>query len=734
MKFIWGKTDSNSMNVTLAFCLRKRCAGGVLRLYASNTYRVFADGRLKSTGPERTAAGYAKERLIDVGDASSLVVEVAAYGICCYSHAYEPPFFAAELVCEGSVEASSDDFECRELTDRLRRVPRLSYQRGFIEHYVMPFDKSEFYAGNFALYPARQTVEVSPPECLPGSADSATYRKIEFAPLRTGSAGINESLPCPPAYSWWEDFAGEGKTDGFAPSELEADLVAEISRIDYGIDGALRFAVYGADRVQTGLIDLRVRARTDCTVYAVFDEIDGGSGGKADVAFCRPVFHNAAAWRLSAGSHRLLTFEPYDLAYLKVTVDGDAEITYAGLVEIANKEAVAEIECGDSKISAVFEAGKNSFCQNAVDIFTDCPGRERAGWLCDSYFTARAEQLLTGKNTVERHFLNNFILAREDNLPRGMLPMCYPARQRDGTFIPNWAMWYVAELYEYYLRTGDGSLVCAAKGRVYELIAYFDAFVGEEGLLEDLDGWVFLEWSEANDDKFTRGVNFPSNMLYAHMLTCASELYGDDELLRRAEAVKRTVAEQSYNGEFFVDNAVRKDGKLVCTQNISETCQYYALFCTIECDAGFRARMLNEFGPNRAADKYAYVCKSSVFIGNYLRLLWLIRSGEYSVARRECIDFFYYMAQRSGTLWEYQSTEASCNHGFTSVVCAFIAEFLFGYRGFFAVDKTLVFSRDFCKDTDARITLPVGTDKLTVELRGGKRTVAHTTDYRIVIE
>ena len=28
----------------------------------------------------------------------------------------------------------------------------------------------------------------------------------------------------------------------------------------------------------------------------------------------------------------------------------------------------------------------------------DCPSRERAGWLCDSYFTAKTEYVLTGTN------------------------------------------------------------------------------------------------------------------------------------------------------------------------------------------------------------------------------------------------------------------------------------------------------------------------------------------------
>ena len=90
----------------------------------------------------------------------------------------------------------------------------------------------------------------------------------------------------------------------------------------------------------------------------------------------------------------------------------------------------------------------------------DCPSRERAGWLCDSFFTARVEYVLTGTCTVEKVFLENFLLADQfEHLPEGMLPMCYPADHYDGVFIPNWAMWFVLELEEYLVRSGDTELI-----------------------------------------------------------------------------------------------------------------------------------------------------------------------------------------------------------------------------------------------------------------------------------
>lgn len=142
------------------------------------------------------------------------------------------------------------------------------------------------------------------------------------------------------------------------------------------------------------------------------------------------------------------------------------------------------------------------------------PSRERAGWLCDSFFTARTEHALTGQCTVEKAFLENFLLAeRFAHLPDGMLPMCYPADHYDGNFIPNWAMWFVLELEEYIKRSGDCAFAERAKSRVYGLIQYFATFENEYGLLEKLEKWVFVEWSRANDPDVVQDVNFPTNML-----------------------------------------------------------------------------------------------------------------------------------------------------------------------------------------------------------------------------
>ena len=114
----------------------------------------------------------------------------------------------------------------------------------------------------------------------------------------------------------------------------------------------------------------------------------------------------------------------------------------------------------------------------------DCPTRERAGWLCDSYFMAKAERYFTGENVIERNYLENYLLPEKfSDIPEGMVPMCYPADSWTGNFIPNWAMWLVIELADYQVRTGDMGLIQAFKERVYGILNWFLQYENDDGLL-----------------------------------------------------------------------------------------------------------------------------------------------------------------------------------------------------------------------------------------------------------
>ena len=254
---------------------------------------------------------------------------------------------------------------------------------------------------------------------------------------------------------------------------------------------------------------------------------------------------------LAKGTYRFQTFEPYVMQGLRVLVlSGACVLEDVRLREYAYPAIPALKSYRDPELQLIYDAAVRTFRQNSPDIYMDCPSRERAGWLCDSFFTSRVERILTGESRVERNFLENFLLPESFvDMPEGMLPMCYPSDPSEHQYIPNWAMWFVLELREYLDRTGDRALVDALKKRVYDLAAYFRRYENEDELLENLDGWIFLEWSRANDADVVAGVNYPTNMTYAGTLRAIGELYGDGELVEKADRIIETVRRQSYDAD-----------------------------------------------------------------------------------------------------------------------------------------------------------------------------------------
>ena len=248
---------------------------------------------------------------------------------------------------------------------------------------------------------------------------------------------------------------------------------------------------------------------------------------------------------------------------------------------------------------------------------------------------------------------------------------------------------------------------------------------------------MFVEWSKAGDAEYVKGVNFPSNMLYAAALESFGKLYGDRDSVKKASQLREKIRELSYNGEFFEDNMIRKDGKLVLSGNISETCQYYAFyFGTADKNRYPRLyrTLVEKFGPSRDEEKvYPNVAKSNAFIGNMLRSDYLARQGLGEKFLESAKGSYYKMASVTGTLWEHDRIRCSLNHGFGSYAANMIVLVVSGFVGVNETEKVVRLR----KETVAvryRISVPVKGGFVTMENSDGTRKVTLPEGYRAAEE
>ena len=671
MEGIWGKGLQNEQNSTLAFVLslpeKKRLS---MRLAAASCYKVYVDGAFFAFGPQRAAHGYARVSEYTF-QAQTIVVEVHSPNVRTFCWVRQTPFFACELTDEQGGRYASNDFTCYHLTDRVQKVQRYSYQRAFAEVYRMSQDRTALYDGK-STYPQVDCEKVAVPNLLPSFVDEPKYEiSIPLKSVEKGSVAIDENMPV------WRDRAHLQvgcNFDGYKIEEWVESPTDEASKFVFipNGQGERTYQTLDFGRAITGFSELTVIAKKATSIYLIFDELLWKEAGKGDhyVAFHRNTCSSVHKWTFEQpGTYRVSTFEPYTVRYVCVVVMGEAEVELCQR-HYENPNADRFPLCSkEKKLQKIEHAVRATFAQNATDILMDCPSRERAGWLSDSYFSSEAEFLLTGKNQAEKTFLQNYALADCSNIPKGMVPMCYPADAYD-TFIPNWAMWYILELEKYANRWGRDEIIEQSKEKVDGLLDYFASKENEFGVLENLDGWVFVEWSAANDANHIEGVNIPSNICYEAMLKAAANLYGKEGLLEKAERIERFVKERAYDGKFFVDNLIRnEDGDLVQTGLLTEVCQYYAFwFGCIKKEEypTLYEELMERLGTNRQEGYLPEVGEPNAMYGLYMRIDLLMRDGRFEDVKKECERLFYPMANRTGTLWENNNISASCNHGFAS--------------------------------------------------------------------
>lgn len=688
---VWAEGQKNQMNRAFAFVLdlgKKQM--GEICLSAASCYKVIADGKLMGFGPNRTAHGYARAAVYPF-NAQYITVEVQSHFVPNFCWVKREPFFACVLKTESGKEYFAEDFNCFALSDRVQKVRRYSFQRGFCETYINEKDRTALYfCKPQNAFPRVKTEKAELPHLLPSETLNPALSEI-FAEKVIDSGYCKTSPEIAVYVDRTETLIGT-VIEGFKRGEWQDFSTDEISRITYlsgAKSGDYAYETLDFSRIVTGIVEVEIIAGNAGEVFFAFDEILSDEKLKTIKPF-RGGTANVFKWTVKkAGVYNLSAFEPYAFRYANVITSAGVKATVK-VRAYENPEAGKMLfECDDKKIEQIMEAARHTFAHNAVDLLTDCPSRERAGWLSDSFFSSVAERVFTGDNKVERAFLQNYILADKSGHPKGMIPRCYPADyyEEDG-FIPNWSLWYILEIYKYFTQYGYDETVEKSRANVEGILNYFVDFENEFGVLEDLKGWIFVEWSAANNSDHINGINVPSNACYYASLLAAAKVYGIKGLKEKAEKVKDYLLKNAYVDGFFVDNLIRNEkGDIIPTENYTETCQYYMFFFKCADKHTHKElfdKMLNEYGKSDNSASGGNPVKkqltpSNMIYGVYMRLELLMREQKRVELLNECVRYFYDMTQKTGTLWENNTASASCDHGFASYVSRFIIYALFGF-------------------------------------------------------
>lgn len=688
---VWMDGEERTMNSQLVLrAVIPAKKGTELHITCFSFYRLAVNGQFVFFGPARCAGGYASVDVIPLDpylkeNENEIVIEAAGYYCRSLSTVKQISFVIAEILCGGKIAvytgSGDSGFAGYRSCRRLQKTERYSAQRHFGE--VWDEREPDRFAEKFRAVLAEVNPDVTylprvapAPRTVPVSFDGCAYR---------GTFAFDETLPYKAnRYSSPVDKEFWGRYSESEVPYLPYRWLQRQKQTRTGGESTLpltlsagEYAVFDCRHIEVGFLEWCMEASVESDVVFGFSEMCFGE----DFEFTNINAQNVMEVLLPAGKQKTgYSFEPYSFRFLIVMVKaGKIRMDAFGMRTFErDMSGMIRREIRDPELAAIYQAAIRTFAHNAVDLFSDCPSRERAGWLCDSYFTGKVEHFFLGKSPVEESFLRNFLLFdnRTGDWPEGVLPMCYPADiQENLQFIPQWDLWFVLESADYLTNRNPGADRESFRKAIYGVLNFIAKSENADGLAERIPSWNFVEWSTANE--WTKDVNYPTNFLYSAALDAAADLYGDDALRKKAAHIRKTTLEKAFDGTYFVDHAVRgEDGELRNLTDTSEAGQYYAiLFGGVDLNdpkyAKLREDVFGNFADRR--DDGRQFVPVNAFIGLYLRISVLMKIGAKDLLREDLKNFFGGMVESTGTLWEYKQHKGSYDHGFASLAAVAVA-------------------------------------------------------------
>ena len=747
-KAIWVENPQNKWNQFIGFIAMPYCEDMVeIHISARSLYRLYIDGKMIANGPARTAKGYSRVDVIkaSMNKESVIAVEVIALGKpdnYCNDCTLEPGLFVCEIIDSNNniISYTGDDkWHAVNLSYRREMVELLSHSRGIIEYYDLDTDSFNWMYGKDTNYTTPVIMD-SEPAYLERHTKNASLKPIIIDRLICVSdrkKSTNAETPFLLKISeevnplWYKSVPSENRILREIFNEKD-DVFSGAIECDGYIPGDNPAAImWMLDKSELGFIDFDIKTENELCLDIINSDhltLEGELKGNTYVT----------RYKLAAGKYHLTTFEPKLVRFLKVILrtKGKVSINNLRLLDYSYPDdRSGDFSCSDGELNAIYEGARRSLRLTTLDIFMDCPQRERGGWLCDSYFSGIAAWQLFGDTSVERDFLENYLLTSGEEYDKKWFPDVYPGVRPDGTpGIRNWSFWLLEELADYYERSGDVDLLYENQDRIEEFVNEVVSCRGESGLLENLDS-VFVDWSISNRSFSCEPISIPVNCLFVHALNRIARLLNKPKWIEIADEMSCAICKLTEKIGLFGgggDAATFKDGKLTRGECLTEAGIALELWSGFHrADKDNLKLFLKTMGNNPSHPSNPNIGKSNMFIGLMIRFDVLRRLGYAKELVRELKDVYLHELKiGSGTFFENVNGISGC-HGFNGAAGAFLTNVVLGLSEPLESEKKVTISPHVCGLRWAMGTATCSDGKIF--LKWGADEMEHILDMRLTI-
>lgn len=309
------------------------------------------------------------------------------------------------------------------------------------------------------------------------------------------------------------------------------------------------YLVFDTGTEIVGYPKLELEAGSDAVVDIGYSECLDGRGR---VNAARQGIRQADRLIVPPGRHCWQVFHRRAFRYVQLTVRGkDVRVVIerlgAAVLEYPY-EKEAYFSSGDRALNGIYETSKATLKACMKEVYEDCPLREHAQYTGDLRVQALMNYYTFNDFKLAREGLRQF--AREQR-PDGWFKTLSPGCTRHNIvdYLPIW----IFALWDYYMFSGDASLLAELYGSVRKLVGWLVSNAGEDGLIpRKSDFWIFIDWS----DFPKRGTVAAFQCAYYRGLVLAGKIaraMGDREYagycVRQAQKVRSAINDRFWNEE-----------------------------------------------------------------------------------------------------------------------------------------------------------------------------------------
>jgi len=235
----------------------------------------------------------------------------------------------------------------------------------------------------------------------------------------------------------------------------------------------------------------------------------------------------------------------------------------------------------NERLNLIFDMYKQSQQSNIVNLYTDCPQREKGGWSGDASVTKESAALLLNDYTSAENFIRN---SMKNIYPNGqpfiLLPTPITTVQGSGETSKNdppWTSAYFVFPYETYMQTGDKYYIEIAYDGLVKIFNYYKTLdTNRDYIVENntYGDWVGYDnqAGKVSRDFLSAGYTYYSGKLLSQM----AEIIGKDHtdldqyLLKMNEAlIKKYYKQTFFSNNVEASNALALDFNLVPQNDIN---------------------------------------------------------------------------------------------------------------------------------------------------------------------